>query len=134
MDKAKDKELYMQVKETAKTKFKRFPSAYASMWIQKEYKRLGGEYTGEKKENLNQWVKEKWIQVVPLLTEGKIIECGGNNKDTKACRPIKRVNKNTPITIQELLELHSVEKILEFAKKKNKNMKSRLNWKELRFD
>jgi hypothetical protein len=74
MDKAINKDLYLEVKEDAKKKFKRFPSAYASMWIQKEYQKRGGEYKDKKKSNnLKRWREEQWIQILPLLTEKWII-------------------------------------------------------------
>ena len=43
-----NKKMYNKVKEEAKKKFKRFPSLYASAWIQKEYKKQGGKYSGKK--------------------------------------------------------------------------------------
>lgn len=39
-----DKVLYSRVKAEAKRKFARFPSAYASGWMVREYKRRGGRY------------------------------------------------------------------------------------------
>jgi len=36
--------LYAQVKSEAKKKFDRWPSAYGSAWLVKEYKRRGGGY------------------------------------------------------------------------------------------
>jgi hypothetical protein len=36
--------LYAQVKAQAKKKFNRWPSAYGSAWLVKEYKRRGGGY------------------------------------------------------------------------------------------
>ena len=39
-----NKKLYTKVKSEAKTKFKVWPSAYASGWLVKEYKRRGGTY------------------------------------------------------------------------------------------
>ncbi len=44
MDNAIDKTLYRSVVKEAKEKFETWPSAYASMWVQREYQRLGGEY------------------------------------------------------------------------------------------
>jgi len=41
----KNKILYNRVKREAKTKFKVFPSAYASGWIVREYKKRGGTYS-----------------------------------------------------------------------------------------
>tara|TARA_R110002072_G_C7850530_1_gene525633 strand:- start:601 stop:1017 length:417 start_codon:yes stop_codon:yes gene_type:complete len=134
MDKALNQNLYKDVVSNAKKKFDRWPSAYASMWVQKEYQNRGGKYKGKKNtKNLNKWVKEKWIQILPLLQDKKIIECGSDNKDSKVCRPIVRVNKDTPITIQELLELHSVKDLIKLAKKKNDDMKGRVYWKNLKF-
>ena len=130
MDNAIDKQLYKVVVKEAKKKFESWPSAYASMWVQKRYQELGGEYT-KKGVGLKNWRREHWIQVLPLLKEGKVVACGDDNKETKACRPTVRVNKDSPITIQELLELHSVDDIIKAAEKKNANMSKRLNWKEL---
>ena len=39
-----DEELYEEVKEEAKQKYKVWPSAYASGWLVQEYKRRGGKY------------------------------------------------------------------------------------------
>ena len=130
MDNAIDKQLYKVVVKEAKKKFEKWPSAYASMWVQKRYQELGGEYT-KKGVGLKNWRREHWIQVLPLLKDGKVVACGDDNKETKACRPTVRVNKDTPITLQELLELHSVDDIIKAAEKKNANMSKRLNWKEL---
>lgn len=54
--------------------------------------------------------------------------CGSNNKDGKACRPLVRKGKDTPITIKELLKIHSKKKLLSLARKKEKRMKGRLFW------
>ena len=39
-----NKDLYARVKSVAKRKFKVFPSAYASAWLVREYKKRGGKY------------------------------------------------------------------------------------------
>jgi hypothetical protein len=39
-----NKSLYARVKAEAKRKFAVFPSAYASGWLVREYKRRGGKY------------------------------------------------------------------------------------------
>jgi hypothetical protein len=44
MNKPADSKLYARVKLEAKNKFRVFPSAYASAWIVKEYKKRGGKY------------------------------------------------------------------------------------------
>jgi len=38
--------LYSRVKTEAKRKFKVWPSAYASAWLTREYKKRGGKYSG----------------------------------------------------------------------------------------
>ena len=40
----KNKALYNRVKSEAKRKFKTQPSAYASAWLVKTYKKRGGKY------------------------------------------------------------------------------------------
>ena len=40
----KNKALYARVKAEAKRKYKVWPSAYASGWLTKEYKKRGGTY------------------------------------------------------------------------------------------
>jgi len=130
----KNKQLYDKIKEEAKTKYKRYPSLYASAWIVKEYKSRGGTYYGTKEEEgISQWFKEKWVMVIPFVKSGKVVECGSKLKDTKACRPLKRINKSTPITLPELLDIHTKKDILEMARRKNKNMKKRVNWEKLEF-
>lgn len=126
--------LYEDVKEEAKARFKRYPSLYASAWIAKEYQKRGGKYKGKKPtDGTGRWFKEKWVQVIPFLKSGKVVECGTDNKDSKACRPLKRVTKDTPVTLPELMKMHKKEDILAMARKKNKNMKKRVDWEKLEF-
>ena len=44
MNKPADPKLYARIKLEAKNKFRVFPSAYASAWIVKTYKKRGGTY------------------------------------------------------------------------------------------
>jgi hypothetical protein len=46
-----DKALYSRVKAEARRRFKKFPSAYASGWLVREYKRRGGKYRTAKASN-----------------------------------------------------------------------------------
>ena len=88
----------------------------------------------EPRKGLLRWFKEEWVQVVPYLKDKKIIECGGvhmNKSPGKACRPLHRVTKNTPITIDELLHIHSKKDIVKMAKDKEKSPSKRLVWKTL---
>ena len=40
-----NQELYKRIKAEAKQKFDRYPSAYSSAWIVREYKSRGGKYS-----------------------------------------------------------------------------------------
>lgn len=127
-----NKKLYQTAISTVYPKYKR-PSLYRSMALQKEYIRLGGKYKGEKKQSGKKWLNEAWIQVVPFLESQKIIKCG-EGSDSKGCRPTIRIDKKTPITIDELIKKHGKSKLLAFAKKKKKNMDLRANWSDLKFN
>jgi hypothetical protein len=125
--------LYKKAKRKADEVYKRH-SAYKSMYIQSEYKRLGGKYKNKKPTGgVGRWISEQWVQVLPYLKSNKKIACGSNNKKNKVCRPLKRIDKNTPITIPELLKLHSKKDLIKLAEKKNKNMDGRVFWKSLKF-
>jgi hypothetical protein len=103
----KNTKLYEKVKEKAKKKFKVWPSAYASGWVVKEYKRLGGTYSGKKSSSrgISRWYKEKWINVCKLP---KKVSCGRSKlsktwkKNYPYCRPSIRVTKSTPRTASEI--------------------------------
>ena len=61
-----DTRLYALVKSDARRRFARWPSAYASAWLSKEYKRRRGTWKSEMKASKNgtsRWMREKWIQV-----------------------------------------------------------------------
>jgi len=126
MSEPTNKKLYAKVKAEAKRKFDVWPSAYASSWLVKEYKRRGGKYKGSRskksrsrskksrsrsrksrsrsrksKGGLTQWHKEKWIDVCQLP---KKVPCGRSKSNTRKypyCRPSVRVNSTTPKTYKE---------------------------------
>lgn len=125
-----NKSLYDKVLNEAKSKFKRFPSLYASSWITREYQARGGKYRTPKgyKSAQQRWYDEIWVQIIPYIKDGKKIDCGSPNKDTKACRPLKRVSKDTPPTISEIVKKYGKEKVLKLAGQKNRDMKGRLSW------
>jgi hypothetical protein len=133
MDNIINKDLYKKAKEKADETYKKH-SAYKSMYIQKVYKELGGKYKGKKnKEGVKRWNKEEWIQVKPYLESGKKLVCGGSERQNKVCRPLKRINDKSPITIEELLKLHPKKDLIKLANKKIKDMKGRVYWKTLKF-
>ena len=119
--------LYKKAKSIADKKYERH-SAYKSMFIQKKYIELGGKYK-RKGKKLSNWRKEEWVEITPYLKENKKIVCGSSN-NKKGCRPLKRINKDTPITIGEMLKKHKKEDILRVAEKKKKKygFKSKLEY------
>jgi hypothetical protein len=83
-----DKELYDKVKQYADTVYKK-PSAYKSGFIVKTYKQFGGKYGEDTQpKKLKTWFEEQWTDV--------------GNKDYPVYRPTIRINKNTPLTVQEI--------------------------------
>ena len=124
-------------------------SIYRSSYIVKTYKDLGGKIKSPKrspkkspkrspkrspKKGLSRWFKEEWVQVVPYLENKNKKECGGEKvgkRVGKACRPLHRITKDTPITISELLKIHSKEDILRVAKQKERHPEKRVVWKTL---
>lgn len=130
MAKPTNQKLYDEVKAEADQKYKRH-SLYKSGWITKTYQSRGGKYKGRKSDGVSSWLKEEWVQVEPYIKEGKKIPCGVGVYP-KACRPLKRINKNTPITLPELLKLHDRDSILKVVSQKQKDMNKRITWKTLK--
>jgi len=132
MDRANNKELYMKVKAKADTIYAR-PGLYKSAYIQKEYQRLGGTYKGpkpDKNKGVQRWLSgENWIEMMPYLKDNKKVQCGITPNKGKACRPLNKVNDKTPITIPELLKIHTKEKLIKLVSQKERDMNGRVNWK-----
>jgi hypothetical protein len=132
MDNIVNKALYKRVKEKADLIYAR-PGLYKSAYIQKEYQRQGGTYKGkkpDKNKGVQRWLLgEEWIEVMPYLKDNKKVKCGTTPNKTKACRPLVRINKDTPITIPELLKIHSKDKLIKLVSQKQKDMDGRVNWK-----
>jgi hypothetical protein len=130
MSQPTNKKLYQQVVQEAKRRFEVWPSAYASMWVQKTYQEKGGKYKTDKKQvaGTTRWSQEQWINMNEYL-KGNIKACGMPSGKDKACRPLKRVNSNTPITAAEVIKKHGKKKTQELANSKAKDQKgTRVNW------
>ena len=83
-----DTNLYKLAWQKADEIYKK-PSACKSGYIVKTYKELGGRYIDDDKpKNLNRWFKEKWKDV--------------GHKGYPVYRPTVRINKQTPLTINEI--------------------------------
>ena len=91
-------ELYEKVKEYANTIYKK-PSAYKSGFIVKKYKELGGTYSGESTDKpLQRWFRETWTDV--------------SNMNYPVYRPTIRINKNTPLTVDEIDDKNLKKQVL----------------------
>jgi hypothetical protein len=122
-----NKKLYASVVAKAKRTFKKWPSAYASGYVVREYKRLGGKYKGKKPSNktgLGRWFEEEWVDVCYYP---KKVPCGRPKTDLKTwkkeypyCRPYKRVTAKTPKTAGEI---SAKERKRRCRKKRRKPMK-----------
>jgi len=121
--------LYKQAKAEADKVYKR-NGAYKNMYMVKKYQELGGTYKGKKTNKLKQWRDEKWVSVSNYL-KGNKIECGSDKIGDNACRPTKRINKDTPITIQEVIKKFGKKKVETIVKKKINNLNLRINWNDL---
>ena len=84
-----DPDLYERVKQMADDVYSK-PSAYKSGWIVKMYKSHGGTYNDDgKPKNLKRWFKEEWTDV--------------GHKSYPVFRPTKRITKNPPLTVNQIL-------------------------------
>ncbi len=127
-----DMALYNRVKAQAKLNFKVWPSAYASGWLVKEYKRRGGRYSGKKPsktDGLGRWFDEKWINVCRLP---KKVSCGRPKtslsdwkKKYPYCRPSKRIASSTPKTASELSKAEIKRRCLIKRKSPTKRLTTR---------
>ena len=111
MNKTKSKilnpKLWAKVKQIADTVYDK-PSAYKSGYMVKLYKRLGGEYSGDKpkKEGLTRWFLEDWKNQKGLV---------GYQKPGDMYRPTKKITSKTPLTFAELTPIQ-----IKKAQKKKK--------------
>jgi hypothetical protein len=92
-----DKKLYNKIKKIADLIYDH-PSAYKSGFIVKMYKKNGGTYEDDDKERtLKRWFREEWKDI--------------GNKDYPVYRPTRRINKNTPLTVDEIDKKNLKEQI-----------------------
>lgn len=125
--------LYARVKAEAKRKFERWPSAYGSAWLAREYTRRGGKYDASPRGNggVARWMQEEWVQVVPYLERGQRVACGSpTTRQGKACRPMHRMSSKTPPTLPELVRAHGKAKVHSLARRKSRHMDGRVSWRQ----
>jgi hypothetical protein len=101
--------LYNQVKEEINKIYKKH-SAYRSGAYIKRYKELGGTFKEDKKpKTLKRWFKEEWKDI--------------GNKQYPVYRPTIKINKSTPLTIDEI-DKNNLEQQIKLKQKikGNKNL------------
>lgn len=135
-----DKELYKKVRNEIKKDYPKH-SAYRSMLIIKEYKNKGGKINEELEKNseLNRWKMEKWKNLSCIANDTcdypknnkeweQLSACGKKylkQKDKTICRPIKKINSDTP----SLAQTYNEKQIKKAQKIKNKG--KRIDWNNL---
>lgn len=128
-----DKELYKKIYDKI-SKIYKYPSAYKSMALVKEYKKRGGKILDDKKTDgassskrgslvatpgTARWLDEKWINMDAYL-DGAIVKCGAKGyEDKSACRPLVKVSKLTPMTASEVVGKYGKNAVQKAIDKKN---------------
>jgi hypothetical protein len=104
-----DQALYDKAKRIADETYDK-PSAYKSGFIQKKYKEMGGKYkeTGQERP-LQRWFKEDWTNIA-------------SNEQYPVLRPSKRINKNTPLTLDEISPENARKQIQRKQRLRTKNL------------
>lgn len=140
--KPRDPALYDRVKASL---YEKQPahSAYRSMRLQQLYKdayakahgSAADAYIGRKpsrSSGTQRWLREQWINVKAFVTRRKVLPCG-RSKDTgpyPACRPLRRVNRHTPVTVTDVIHSRGVRGVLRTVRQKERVRSRRhLLWK-----
>jgi hypothetical protein len=101
-----DPALYGRIKDKVKARVDRWPSAYASGQVVREYKaamdaRGLNPYLDSKpnaKTGLSRWYRERWIDIAT----GKPCGSARTADYYPTCRPSRRITSKSPVTAREL--------------------------------
>lgn len=126
-----DANLYNRIKMEVKKSVQRWPSAYASGQLVQKYKKAFEKKHGPKKlaytskkiklTSLERWFKETWVNLCKEKKNGQYASCGTRKGKTYPyCRPMKRIDKSTPMTVYELINKYGKAKLKEQCKAKQK--------------
>jgi len=115
-----NKALYEKAKRMATEKFTSPTGAYRSMWIVRQYKKMGGTYSNQKSTSkLERWRKEGWVDLNQPNGKGGYERCGHKNTQNNKyplCRPSKTISQDTPRKYQDISEI-SIRKANEEKQK-----------------
>lgn len=133
-DNVLDPDLYREALAQADESYSEH-SAYKSMFVVRMYKKLGGEYAKPTKKNprknkLDTWLDEEWIQITPYLEDKEKIPCGRTEfKEPNACRPLKNISgKPKNATIKDILDKFGKKEVQRLTNLKLGDMGGRLDW------
>jgi hypothetical protein len=123
-------DIYNFIKEQANTKFKR-AGLYKDAYILKNYIKMNGDfnedtYNDDYFKRVLKFIAEQWTDVQDYLNNHEITPLEKLQNSTMV-RPITRVDKSTPPTIHELLQIHGKNNLLDLCKNKTNNNK--IIWK-----
>jgi hypothetical protein len=117
---------YAKSVEKIKNIVNRWPSAYASGLVVKDYKNKMTlknkppykENIPKNKTSLTRWFAEKWIDITTNKACGSV----HNKNYYPTCRPSIHVNKNTPITSKEISPKQKKKIVKDKQKAKDKHI------------
>jgi len=86
-------------------------SLYRSARIQKEYKKAGGKYDGQKpspNEGIRGWFRDEWISLNDYVHRGDIVPCGNAHTqedygEYPLCRPLHTATRLGKQTIRSMI-------------------------------
>lgn len=124
-----DSKLYAKIKAKVKARVQRWPSAYASGQVVQQYKTAFAAkhpgkqpYTTKKPKSspLERWYRERWVNLCKPKKGGGYMPCGRQQMkgNYPFCRPSKRISKDTPTTVDELVRAFGKAKITERCARK----------------
>ena len=119
-----DKAVYQRAKKKTEETYKGRPSAYASAYLVKTYKEMGGRIKGQENDpGLKQWFqRENWVNLTPFaegLGGKKEYKCGEKAPGQKApsvCRPAAKANQFSKAQIKKAVELKAKGKVVQWGK------------------
>ena len=93
---------------SARAKYKRYPSAYASKVCKGQALDINGlvqadpEYIQPEDSKLKRWLDEEWVNVCHKKEDGTYYKCCQHQKEYPYCRPLHRISDQTPKTLDQI--------------------------------
>ena len=118
-----DKEVYRRAKKKTDETYKK-PSAYASAYLVKTYKSMGGRIKGQESDGkLKRWFKnENWVNLTPFaegIASKNQYKCGERapkQKGPSVCRPAEKAKQFSKAQIKKAVEIKKQKKTISWSK------------------